>query len=167
MKKLLLGILLVIFVSTAFGLGDDLDLEKEKANMLETDRAFSRMSVKQGTIEAFHHFMAEDGLRLPRKGRPVGREFFKNLLVQQQEKGQEQTRRTVLKWDPILADISKCCDLGYTYGRYEVTQTNQDGKKNITYGYYVSIWKKQADGNWRFVFDAGNEDPDPKKKKKK
>jgi ketosteroid isomerase-like protein len=30
-------------------------------------------------------------------------------------------------------------------------------KDTIIYGTYISIWKKQSDGNWKFVLDSGNE----------
>src|SRR5258708_1790998 len=31
----------------------------------------------------------------------------------------------------------------------------------ITYGHFVTIWKKQPDGAWRVVLDTGTENPPP------
>ncbi len=31
----------------------------------------------------------------------------------------------------------------------------------VNYGKYVTIWKKQADGTWKFVVDVGNKSPAP------
>jgi ketosteroid isomerase-like protein len=42
-------------------------------------------------------------------------------------------------------------DLGYTYELFTVT-----AKDTTMQGTYVSIWKKQKDGNWKFVLDTGN-----------
>ncbi len=48
-------------------------------------------------------------------------------------------------------------DLGYTYGYYTMT-FKEDG--STQHGNYVSIWKKQAGGDWKFVLDTGNEGPE-------
>jgi ketosteroid isomerase-like protein len=52
-------------------------------------------------------------------------------------------------------------ELGYTYGIYEVR--SRGGIKTIGEGTYVTIWKKDRQGNWKFVLDAGNEGLGPKK----
>ena len=61
----------------------------------------------------------------------------------------------VLTWEPDFADVAKSGDLGYTWGRY--TYTSFDSTESPSCGFYVTIWKKQLDGSWRFVFDAGNQ----------
>ncbi|MCK4822426.1 hypothetical protein KA005_42070 [bacterium] len=58
-----------------------------------------------------------------------------------------------------MADVSESTDIGYTHGKYELKTTDSTGAKNTTYGYYITVWKKQADGSWKFVFDTGNELP--------
>jgi ketosteroid isomerase-like protein len=68
-----------------------------------------------------------------------------------------------LIWTPVGADISNSGDLGYTYGTYEFHSKGKDGKPTIEYGKYTSIWKKQADGNWKVALDMGNAGPEPKK----
>jgi ketosteroid isomerase-like protein len=57
-----------------------------------------------------------------------------------------------LSWQPMNAEISKSGDLGFTYGVYELSI-----KDSVYKGTYVSIWKKQNDGSWKFVLDSGNE----------
>ena len=138
-----------------------MDLEKEKEKLLEIDREFSRTSVEKGTFEAFYRFMADDVTILPKKGHPIsGKETYRELNSQMEETGTPSQ----LKWEPYFADISTSTDLGYTLGRYELTATDSTGNRQVTYGYYVTIWKKQRDGSWKFVFDAGNESPPPEEK---
>jgi ketosteroid isomerase-like protein len=55
-------------------------------------------------------------------------------------------------WEPLAGDIAKSGELGYTYGIYRFTKDTVSEK-----GTYVSIWKKDAAGNWKFVLDSGNE----------
>lgn len=56
---------------------------------------------------------------------------------------------------------SRAGDLGHTYGTYELRFSGADGKPQIRYGTYVSIWKRQIDGTWKFVVDIGNASPPP------
>jgi len=67
-----------------------------------------------------------------------------------------------LTWTPVHADMAASGDLGYTYGTYEFRSKDKDGKPAVEYGKYVSIWKKQKDGNWKVVMDMGNSSPSPK-----
>jgi ketosteroid isomerase-like protein len=58
-----------------------------------------------------------------------------------------------LKWTPDFIDVAASCDLGYTYGKYTFAVTDSTGKVNESRGYFHTVWKKQKDGNWRFVWD--------------
>src|SRR3990167_7633405 len=52
-----------------------------------------------------------------------------------------------LEWWPTWAGISASGDLGFTTGPYAFA-----GKRR---GHYFTIWKKQPDGRWKWVFDGG------------
>lgn len=58
--------------------------------------------------------------------------------------------------------VSSGGDLAYSQGTYEVTYTNPKTKavENGT-GYYVIIYKKQADGSWKIVQDVSSPGPNP------
>ena len=56
---------------------------------------------------------------------------------------------------PSKAEIAESGDLGYTLGKYEYTEKTTDGEETKSNGYYVSIWKKNKDGSWKYVFDSG------------
>jgi len=66
-----------------------------------------------------------------------------------------------LTWTPVGADVSASGDLGYTWGTYEFHSQDKDGKPSVDYGKYTSIWKLQADRNWKVVLDMGNASPGP------
>jgi ketosteroid isomerase-like protein len=65
----------------------------------------------------------------------------------------------VLTWEPLKADASG--DLGYTFGNWARKSKTAAGSDTTVYGNYVSIWKRQADGSWKYVFDSGNGTPGP------
>jgi len=58
----------------------------------------------------------------------------------------------VLSWEPLDADIAASGDLGYTYGIYTVHLPD-----STILGTYATVWKKNLNGQWKFVLDVGNE----------
>lgn len=52
-----------------------------------------------------------------------------------------------LVWWPLWAGIALSGDLGFTTGPYTV-----GGKPG---GYYFTVWRKQADGGWKWIYDGG------------
>jgi ketosteroid isomerase-like protein len=56
-----------------------------------------------------------------------------------------------LSWKPLKAEISKSGDIGYTYGIYELILPD-----TTLNGTYVNIWKKENDGEWKFVLNSNN-----------
>ena len=70
-----------------------------------------------------------------------------------------------LTWSPDKVEISDSGDLGYTYGKYLWTGKGSDGKLAHRNGKYVTIWRKDPDGQWRVVVDLGTpSDPPPPSK---
>jgi len=153
MKSTLI-ILTIILLSCAST--DQSGSEDQKAELMKIDREFSRMSVEKGTDEAFLYYMADDMTIFPRFGHPIqGKETYQKMSSAADDSG--QTSR--LEWEPYFADVSDSGDLGYTIGRYTLTISDSSEAEQIKNGYYVTIWKKQPDGGWKFVFDTGNESP--------
>jgi ketosteroid isomerase-like protein len=58
-----------------------------------------------------------------------------------------QPKGSPLVWWPLWAGISRSGDLGFTTGPYSV-----DGKLR---GYYFTVWARQPDGAWKWLFDGG------------
>ena len=117
--------------------------------LLQTDRDFSAMSVREGMFKAFLFYIAEDGVILRNNSFPAkGKE---NLATR--FSGKTDTT-SILSWEPLFEKISESGDLGYTYGIH----TNTDKMTGeITRGTYITIWQKQEDGSWKFVLDTGTQ----------
>ena len=56
-----------------------------------------------------------------------------------------------LQWSPEFADVSG--NLGYTYGPFTFSLKDSTGKVNEVKGIFHTVWKKQKDGRWKFVWD--------------
>ncbi len=56
-------------------------------------------------------------------------------------------------WKPDFVDISKDGTLAYTYGRYRWEITDGSGKLIELQGVFHTVWKRQKDGTWKYVWD--------------
>jgi len=66
-----------------------------------------------------------------------------------------------LTWKPTMAFAGAAGDLGYTLGTWQASLKGADGIERVNTGKYVTIWRKQADGVWKVVFDGGSPDTKP------
>jgi uncharacterized protein (TIGR02246 family) len=80
-------------------------------------------------------------------------------------KNKIQAGLTTLMADPNFAltfhstrvEASKGGDMVYTIGEYSRTTSDPKSKQPVTdKGNYLTVWKKQADGNWKVVTDMDN-----------
>lgn len=63
-----------------------------------------------------------------------------------------------LQWYPVKAEVAESGHTGYTTGNWKITTPD-----STVHGCYVSIWKRQKDGTWKYVLDGGSACPDPEK----
>jgi ketosteroid isomerase-like protein len=150
MKKHILAILgMVILVACSNNhIKPAVDMASRKLQMFEADRSFSKMSELKGFRAAFLEYIDSGGVLLRPNSLPiVGGEAIYYL-------SQRTDTSFVLTWDPRGGNVAESGEMGFTYGIYSIKQKVND---KILYGTYVSVWKLQADGKWKFVLDTGNE----------
>ena len=122
--------------------------------MAEADRAFARFSADSGgPAGAFARWVATDGMLLGGRAVPA--------------RGPEQVGKAFagfpadgkFAWGPIdaLAAASRDGDLGFTIGEARIAATPGD----VSYSKYLTIWRREPDGRYRFIFDIGSERPAP------
>jgi ketosteroid isomerase-like protein len=119
--------------------------------MVETEQAFSKTAAEKNTRDAFIAFIAEDGL-LFRPRAVNGKQWLLEHPAPPSDK------RPLLAWQPTFAAMAKAGDLGYTTGPWEFKSDIKDEKPS-GYGHFVTVWKKQLDGSWKFVVDLGISHP--------
>ncbi len=124
--------------------------EDERINALnsmqQTDSDFSESAAANGFRKAFLEYMDEDGILLRDKHHPImGGDAIKYI-----SSINDSTFK--LEWEPQGGDVAKSGDLGYTYGEYTLYNDSAVQK-----GTYVTIWRKQENGKWKFVVDASTQ----------
>lgn len=113
--------------------------------IIKADEAFSEMSRKTGMKKAFIEYIDNEGILLRPNHLPIVGADAIDFLSQVNDSSY------TLTWSPGGGEIAVSADLGYTYGIYNLAT-----KDTVLRGTYVSIWKKQKDGKWKFVLDTGN-----------
>ncbi len=68
-----------------------------------------------------------------------------------------------IDWGPMDGAISDDGTLGYTWGKARYYKVKPDGtKEELAPSRYVTIWRKQKDGTWKFLADGGLHAPEAK-----
>jgi ketosteroid isomerase-like protein len=120
-----------------------------RAELIAVDASFSEKSEAEGGGPAFGAYVADDGAMLGGEGEMTcGRSAVAKAL--------SNTAPGVLTWEPRIADVAPSGDLGFTVGVATI-----HGRDQTRWSKYLTVWKRQRDGEWRFVSDGGNPAPAP------
>ncbi|HUO99811.1 MAG TPA: DUF4440 domain-containing protein [Rhizomicrobium sp.] len=129
-----------------------------KDDLIAADKAFSDMSLAQGRHAAFLAFMTDD-VRLFTGDHPpvVGKEAAARLYADE-EKSDPGYKDQRLEWTALEAEASPDGMLGWTRGTWMLTLKKPDGSPGKLTGYYVTEWRRQANGSYKFCLDIGGAD---------
>ncbi len=123
------------------------EMEQWKAEVVAVEKEFNDMAQEKGLAEAFAYFAAEDGvIKRNRKivqGKMAIREWYKKDVRPNES----------LTWKPTFVAVGNAGDLAYTYGDYVFTAIDSSGVKKESKGIFHTVWKRQTDGRWKFVWD--------------
>lgn len=117
------------------------------------DSDFSRDASRFGTGEAFGRYAAEDAQIFSAPG-----EFITGPVAITGSFGAPAPGSSLV-WHPLHGEVSGSGDLGFTVGNAVFTGQREDGAAIQRYSKYLTVWKMQRDGTWRYVVDGGNARP--------
>jgi ketosteroid isomerase-like protein len=147
-----LSVLCAVAVPASVAAADKETLKKEVAAM---EDAFCAMAKEKGVLAAFQHFAAPDVAFIDTDPRQ-----FRGPAAVLQRMGPDRPGVS-LTWSAYFTDVSDDGTLGYNYGRFEIKAPGPDGKEVVRGGWFLTIWKRQPDGSWRYVMDNGAPDRPP------
>src|SRR6187551_2056804 len=136
--------IVILLTGILFSCGE----KKYNATIIETaveeikkaEADFSNLSAKVGMRKAFLQYLDTNGVLLRSGRNPIVGKAARDFLDPINDSA------FTLTWVPSAAYASILGDMGYTYGIY----TYKD-KDTTSFGTYVSIWKRQPDGSWKYV----------------
>jgi ketosteroid isomerase-like protein len=111
------------------------------------DAAFAKFAADSGPGPAFARYAADDAMLLG--GRPIP------------PRGPSEIRAvftggppSAYAWAPVRALGAASGGLGFTIGESTVTQNGQASR-----GKYLTVWRQEPDGGWKYIFDLGSPRP--------
>lgn len=122
--------------------------KKWEAEVMSAEKAFEKMAAEKGISEAFAHFAdanavikrtndtiisGPEGIRLF-----YSKPFYKTATV---------------AWTPDFIEVAENGDMAWTYGKYLWKSTDSTGTVSEFKGVFHTVWKRQADGSWKYVWD--------------
>ncbi len=139
---LMIGILLIASCDKP------INKDEVKKEIFDTEKAVEKMAVEKGVPEAFYYYADENAaIRRENDTLIVGKE---NVRIYYEKK---ETENTTVNWTPDFIDVADCGTLGYTYGKYIWKIKNTNGEVAEYKGVFHTVWKKQKDNSWKFVWD--------------
>lgn len=118
--------------------------EKE---VLDVEQTFNDMAADKGVSAAFLAFAAEDAV-IMRGNRIIAgktdiQSFFEGSSLDSVQ----------LSWKPDFVRAAKSGDMAYTYGPYTFSARDTTGQLIESTGIFHTVWVRQEDGSWKFVYD--------------
>lgn len=121
--------------------------ESLKAEIIQVEQDFNAMAQEQGLALAFQYFAAPDGVIKRRNKIIQGKKAIYDWYES------DAQPRDTLTWKPTFVDVSKSGDMAYTYGDFLFISYDSIGTRKEGTGIFHTVWKKQPDGNWKYVWD--------------
>ena len=132
------------------------DYEAEAQALMQLSRDWSAM-VGAGNYEAALDVWADDAFMLPPE-LPVlsGKDAIREFIAETAE-----IPGFKISWEPKSAHISESGDMAYLIERNVIEVTGENGEPIVMHGKVVTVWRKDANGDWKNVVDMWNGAPPP------
>ncbi|HEX8505427.1 MAG TPA: hypothetical protein VF630_08670 [Hymenobacter sp.] len=135
---------LAMGVLLTFAIPFTLHAQSAREAVVAAENSFAAQAAQAGTATAFLDNCAPTALVVENGELANAQEVWKGRPVRSNNR---------LTWYPVLADVAQSGDLGYTTGPW----TSFKNDRPQAAGEYVTVWRKQPDGKWKFVVDMGVE----------
>lgn len=115
--------------------------------VFEAEREFAALAAEKGIKEAFLEFAAKDAV-ISRNNR-----IYSGKAGIAEYYDSQNMKNIKLEWKPDFVDVSTAGDMAWTYGKYSFHGESESGEKIEAEGIFHTVWKRQADGSWKYVWD--------------
>lgn len=124
------------------------DPQKLKAEIESVEAAFNASVAENGIHQGFLEFAADDAILIRNSQAIEGKAAIAARNAKSSDTGQQ------LMWSPRKIEVAQSGELAYSFGDFVyVSAIDSLGKADTLTGNFCTIWKRQPDGNWKFVMD--------------
>ena len=129
----------------------------QNAALMQTSRDWAKTAAS-GDVDRILSYWSDDAIVLePEQPAHVGKAAIRAMV-----EGSMKAPKFSITWEPERASISQAGDVGYLIEHNRVTFADSTGKLRTVYGKAVTIWRKDASGNWKCAVDIWNGNPTEK-----
>jgi ketosteroid isomerase-like protein len=152
MKRLSLFVLIGVVVASGSAWAADLKAERDA--LMKRDAEWSAVASGGKDLEKILSFWSDDAVVIP-SGQPIaeGKAAIRAFVA-----GALQVPGFKIQWTSEPPTLSPDGKLGYIRSKTAVTVNGPDGKAMTSESRSVTVWRKDADGQWRCVLDTWNEE---------
>ncbi len=129
----------------------DSTVKPGKMQLFDLEARFAKDVEERGGA-AFASWFADDGVELGNGAVP---HIGKVAIVKSANWSPKDYQLT---WTPTDAMMGPSGDMGYTWGHFEGHSKDANGNPVVTSGRYMTVWRREPDGSWKVVLDAGAND---------
>jgi uncharacterized protein (TIGR02246 family) len=134
------------------------DISAEKAKIRDLETAWAKDAAAKDLDKSVANYADDAVLIMP--GMPAAKT---KDAVRAGWKGMLNDPNLKIAFSADRIEVSASGDLATTEGSYTMTMTNPKTKKPVEdKGSYLTVYKKQADGNWKAIEDTTSSEIPPK-----
>jgi ketosteroid isomerase-like protein len=124
------------------------NLTYTKLEIVKTEKDFEKLVAQKGIAEGFYQF-ADSNAVIKREHDTliIGKTNIKNYYLHL------NLQNTTVTWSPDAVTVSDAGDMASSYGKYAWTTREVSGKTTVSKGIFHTVWKKQKDGSWKYIWD--------------
>lgn len=148
MKSCIPTLLGLLMITSCVKKEERMTVDDYKSEIFNSEKDFEKMVREKGIAAGFYQF-ADSNAVIKRENDTliIGKENIRKYYAN------PKFKNAVVTWSPDFINVSESGDMAYTYGKYTWTVKDSTGKTNTFKGVFHTVWKRQADGNWKYVWD--------------
>ena len=132
-------------------------LTNDRAALMQTSRDWAKAAAS-GDVDRILSFWDDTAIVLePNRPALVGKRAIRKMV-----EGSMKNPSFSITWEPERAWVSLTGDVGYLIERNKVSFADSAGKVHTQFGKALTVWTKDANGNWKNVVDTWNANPTEK-----
>jgi ketosteroid isomerase-like protein len=119
-----------------------------KLQIVKAEKDFEKLVAEKGLAEGFYQF-ADSNAVIKREhdtliiGKDNIKTYYSNIKYLNKK----------VTWSPDAVTVSDGGDMASSYGKYVWSSTDDSGKTQVLKGVFHTVWKKQKDGSWKYIWD--------------
>ena len=131
-------------------------VESARDRLLDRDAEWARLASEGGAVDEILSYWTDDAIVIP-AGMPIviGKEALRAYV-----EGSLAIPGFRISWSSSDAEVAGDGTLGFVLSLNEISAEGPDGQPVINRGRAVTVWRRDADGEWRCAVDIWNAVPD-------